>query len=153
MAEQNNEINGGESTVLYRYLFPFVSEDDITRICNGLKAFISSFRINKYSPFALEYPPNVFDSFGVVIDELVVHKSAEACHETLHVLLQRFRRVEVFYGVEVKNVFHKPYSKSNEGKQTNEENLNAEQPERVTNIEGIKQISSKSLNLRVVFDE
>lgn len=85
------------STELYSYFFPFLSNEDEERICNGAKTFVASLLAAEMSPFSIHFPPNGDERFYSSASNGYVIKASELVSETLEDVLHRFRGVEVIY--------------------------------------------------------
>lgn len=91
------------STILYRYFLPFLSDQDINRIKNGMWSFVSSMNSARLSPFAINYPSNGDPTFeGAIVNENI-ESVAQKIPETIEVVLKQFKGMEVFYQVEVQH--------------------------------------------------
>lgn len=88
------------NTVLYRYFLPLLSKEDIVRIGNGMKMFISSLRAANRSPFDLQYSPHTHDNYASVMPGQIVGKAAELVLLVLNRTLSDIREVQAFYEVE-----------------------------------------------------
>lgn len=89
------------STVLYKYFFPFLSEQDICRIKNGMWTFISSMNSARISPFALSFPANGDPTFEGSISNTTIKGIAPKIPEIIECVLKGFKGMEVFYQVSV----------------------------------------------------
>lgn len=90
------------STVLYRYFLPFLSEEDVDRICNSTSSYIASLKAEDISPFAFKYPCNGDPDFQTFIAPESVEMVIGKVEKTLKDVLNRFKGVEAFYEVLVK---------------------------------------------------
>ena len=90
------------SSVLYRYFLPLLSKDDITRICNGMKMYVSSLRAENVSPFALRYNASMYAPYTSKMPAEIINAAAFLVPSVLESLLNSFCGVEVFYEVEVR---------------------------------------------------
>lgn len=90
------------SSVLYRYFLPFLSEDDIKRIYNGMHMFVVSMKAARVSPFALKYAANGDPRYDSCVSDEGIEEVVKIIPELLRSVLQRFQGVETFYEVEVK---------------------------------------------------
>jgi len=88
--------------VLYRYFLPVLLDDDVKRICNGMRIYVNSMMAAKVSPFALNYPSKGDPDFETAISDESVKSVVIAVPEVLLNVLQRFRGVEAFYQVKVR---------------------------------------------------
>lgn len=91
------------STVLYRYFLPFLSEQDIGRIKNGMWTFISAMNSARISPFASNYPSNGDPTFEGAIANENIEEIAKAIPDIIEKVLDDFRGMEVFYQVKVQH--------------------------------------------------
>ena len=89
------------STVLYRYFFPFLSQVDEKRICNGLELYIRSMMYEDLSPFKLKYERVENMAFTQVMNEIIVNESAKCAVDVLRVILSKLRLFEIIYMVDV----------------------------------------------------
>lgn len=92
------------STVFYRYFLPFLSENDINRITNGIRTFISSMSSARISPFVLQYPLDGDPAFKTCISDRNVENIAQIIPKTVQQVLQLFKGIEAFYKVEVQHI-------------------------------------------------
>lgn len=90
------------STVLYRYFLPFLSERDIKRIHNGMRAFLEYMKAAGESPFALEYYDAVTKEKSIVSSKNV-ENIIQIISEELLGTLKAFKGLEVFYKVTVQH--------------------------------------------------
>lgn len=90
-------------TVLYRYFFPFLSENDMDRIYNGMDTFINSMKAARVSPFALDYHSNREREFSSFVSNDSINQVVEVIPETLLSVLKSFKGLEAFYMVGVKH--------------------------------------------------
>lgn len=88
------------STILYQFFLPFVSNEDIFLIYNGMKTYIANMMAAKVSPFSLTYS-NENGKYKISADEEFVKQCANDVSEILKETLEEFRGVEAFYKVEV----------------------------------------------------
>ena len=108
-----NAANLYLSTTLYRRFFPFLSQEDEARICNGLDLFIRKAMTDSVSPFSLAYTevetakqnPLEYSDYSAIILNKDVEDAAKITVKTLKDLLNSLQAVEVFYKVLVD--FHK----------------------------------------------
>lgn len=89
------------SGTLYRYFFPFLSDEDEERICNGMHLFIRKMAWNSVSPFAGEYSKLENANHSAKIGKEDVNKAAIATIDSLRELLKGFQAVETLYEVPV----------------------------------------------------
>ena len=89
------------STVLYRYFFPFLSQVDEKRICNGLELYIRSMMYEDLSPFKLKYERVENMAFTQVMNEIIVNESAKCAVDVLRDILSKLRLFEIIYMVDV----------------------------------------------------
>ena len=88
------------STVLYRYFLPLLSEDDISRIVNGMKMFISCLRAANRSPFDLQYSPHIHDEYSSVMPEEIIQDAVELVLQCLEDTLRDMQGIQALYEVE-----------------------------------------------------
>lgn len=93
------------STILFQYFIPFLSEKDITCICNGMTMYVYSMKEANASPFSLEYPEKGDPDYESVIAGESIMAVIKAVPKVLEDVLRGFRGCEVFYDVEVKQVW------------------------------------------------
>ena len=91
------------STVLYRYFFPFLSERDIDRICNGMYTFVNSMKAARVSPFALDYHSNKDRQFPSFVSNTTITQIVDKIPEVLCSTLKDFKGLEAFYKVTVQH--------------------------------------------------
>lgn len=101
-------------TVLYRYFFPFLSENDIERIYNGMYIFVNSMKAARQSPFAIDFHSGRERKFPSVVSNEIVNNIVKLIPEILLFTLKSFRGLEAFYVVKVR---HQP----DEGASTKED--------------------------------
>lgn len=89
-------------TVLYRYFFPFLTQDDMERIRNGMYTMINSMQTAKVSPFVLNYATIRENRFAPIHND-IVNGVVEQIPKVLFSALQNFRGLEAFYLVEVEH--------------------------------------------------
>lgn len=89
------------STVLYRYFLPFLSEEDMNRIYNGMYIYIHSMKAVHVSPFALGYTAKGKSQYSTTISDHSVTEVAECIPRVLLEVLKSFKGVEAFYQVTV----------------------------------------------------
>lgn len=89
------------STVLYRYFLPFLSEQDIKRIHNGMKTFVNSMKAAGASPFAENYSDKGNSEFRTSVSNENIRDIVQKIPEILLEVLNSFRGLEAFYLVEV----------------------------------------------------
>lgn len=113
---------------LYRYFLPLLSDKDIYSLYNGMYNFINHMRIDKESPFDVNYPQDGDITYPTAIKKNHVIQIIEQIPETLWLLLSEFRGLEVFFEVKVKhdliqNVFKNETTEQDNTEQnpTNEE--------------------------------
>lgn len=90
------------STVLYRYFFPFLSDEDIERICNSAENYVIAMSEARVSPFAKGSPSKFDPQYHSAIADDNVAKAAEKVITVLRSVLTRFRGVEAFFQIKVK---------------------------------------------------
>ncbi|MCC8044452.1 MAG: hypothetical protein LIP12_03000 [Clostridiales bacterium] len=90
------------STVFYRYFFPFLSEEDIERICNSAENYVIAMSEARVSPFAKGSPSNFDPQYHSAIADDNVAEAAEKVIIVLRNVLTRFRGVEAFFQIKVK---------------------------------------------------
>lgn len=90
------------STVLYRYFFPFLSEDDIERICNSAENYVIAMDAERVSPFAKGAAGNFDPEYDFVLSDDNVTEAAQKVIKILRSILTRFRGIEAFYQIKVK---------------------------------------------------
>lgn len=86
-------------TVLYRYFLPFLNENDVIRIKNGMYTFANTMRVNSISPFIIN---KEFEEKSMDYDKVqkeVVKKVSEELANTL----RSFKGLESFYQVRVQH--------------------------------------------------
>ncbi len=90
-------------TVLYRYFFPFLSQNDIERIYSGMYTFLNSMKVARVSVFSKDkYFQNGFANHMFNIDII------EEIPKILRTTLKDFRGLEAFYEIEVKHFLNDP---------------------------------------------
>lgn len=90
------------STVLYRYFFPFLSEEDIERISNSAENYVIAMGVGKVSPFAKGVPGDFDPQYHSALSDDNVDEAARTVIKVLRDVLTRFRGIEAFYQVKVK---------------------------------------------------
>ncbi len=90
-------------TVLYRYFFPFLSEEEIERIHNGMYTFVNTMKAGKMSPFAVDYPSNEDQDFPSSVSNKNIEEIVQKIPEVLLSTLKSFKGLEAFYKVEVQH--------------------------------------------------
>lgn len=90
-------------TVLYRYFFPFLTQNDMERIYNGIYNIINSMKAAKVSPFVLGYTAIQEDGFDMPVSDTIVRAIAEEIPKILLSVLQSFKGLETFYCVQVEH--------------------------------------------------
>lgn len=93
------------STVLYRYFLPFLSEEDINRIYNGMYTYVHLMKAGNASPFALDYASRGDSRYDTVASNQSVEAVIQCISETLLYVLRAFRGLEAFYQVTVQHYF------------------------------------------------
>ena len=86
-----------------------LSDKDIYSLCNGMYNFVNHMRVEKESPFDINYPKDEDRDFPTVIDEKDVVEVIKNIPIVLSSLLKDFQGLEVFYRVKVK---HTPLANS-----------------------------------------
>jgi len=89
--------------VLYRHFLPFLSENDIHRLVNGLYTFIYSMKYEKASPFAINYPANGDQDYISSMSNATVETTIQLIPRILEKVLRSFRGVEALYDVLVEH--------------------------------------------------
>lgn len=90
------------STVLYRYFFPFLSEEDIERICNSAENYVIAMSAGKVSPFAKGSSGNFDPQYHSMLSDANVSEAAQKVIKVLRRVLTRFRGIEAFYQIKIK---------------------------------------------------
>lgn len=93
------------SSVMYRYFLPFLSENDIRRIYNGMHIFVVTMKASRMSPFSLNYAPDGDARFNSSISDEGIESVVKMIPELLRSVLQKFQGVEAFYQVGVKHSY------------------------------------------------
>ena len=88
---------------LYRYFLPLLSDKDRYSLYNGMYNFVNQMRMDKESPFDVEYPQNGDITYETAIEEKDVLAIMEVIPEILWSLLAGFQGLEVFFKVTVKH--------------------------------------------------
>ena len=91
------------NTVLYRYFFPFLTEKDIDRICNGMYTFVNSMKAARVSPFALNYHSNKDRKFTSFVSNETITAIVIKIPEVLGSTMRSFKGLEAFYKVVVRH--------------------------------------------------
>lgn len=99
---------------LYRYFLPLLSDKDIYSLSNGMYNFVNYMRIEKESPFDINYPENEDDDYSTAIAASDVTKIIKEIPSQLSALLKEFRGLEAFYKVKVR---HKPFDNEEKEKE------------------------------------
>ena len=86
---------------LYHYFLPLLSDKDIYSLCNGMYNFVNQMRVDKESPFDINYLENEDNDFSGTIDGIDVDKVIKIIPSKLSLLLKEFQGVEVFYKITV----------------------------------------------------
>ena len=89
-------------TVLYRYFFPFLTQDDMERIRNGAYTMINNMQTGKVSPFVLDYNVIRENGFNPICNG-IVSGIVDQIPQILLAALQNFKGLEAFYLVEVRH--------------------------------------------------
>lgn len=88
---------------LYCYFLPLLSDKDIHSLCNGMYNFVNHIRMEKESPFDIDYPNEGDSDFETSIDGGDVSAIIEEIPKILSSLLKEFRGLEAFYEVKVRH--------------------------------------------------
>lgn len=104
---------------LYRYFLPLLSDRDIYSLYNGMYNFINHMRIDKESPFDINYPNDGDATYKSAIEYDHVIQIIEQIPEILWLLLTKFQGIEVFYEVMVKHDLIQNSSKNGTGSENN----------------------------------
>lgn len=91
------------NTVLYRYFFPFLSEKDIDRICNGMYTFVNSMKAARVSPFALDYHSKKDRKYTSFVSNATITSIVVKIPEVLGFTMKCFKGLEAFYKVTVQH--------------------------------------------------
>lgn len=108
---------------LYRYFLPLLSDKDRYSLYNGMYNFLNQMRMDKESPFDVNYPPNGDIRYETAIKDKHVIQIIETIPDVLWSLLAGFQGLEVFFKVTVK---HDLIQKNSRDQECKDENTQAE---------------------------
>lgn len=91
------------TTVFYQYFLPFLTENNIHLIRNGMYMFLNSMKVARQSPFCLDYAAGEESGQCPTISNEGVRKIIRMIPDEVEELLECFKGLEAFYKVEVQH--------------------------------------------------
>ncbi len=89
------------SVTLYKYFLPFISAEDESRICNGMRTYVYSMMVEGISPFARKASYNADFLHLQTMPDDVVEQCARHAYMVLKTVLESLRGVEALFKVHV----------------------------------------------------